>query len=155
MAEPFTRVAIAIVGPLHKTKSGNRYILTLCDYSTKYPEAIPLRTIDTETVENALIEIFSRTGIPKEILSDQCSNFTSSLMRQLCKLLHIKKLTSTPYHPEANGLVENFNGTLKKMLSCFVESEKDEWDKYLPYLLVPIVRFHKTPQDFPHLSLCM
>ena len=135
MAEPFTRVAIDIVGPLHKTKSGNRYILTLCDYSTKYPEAIPLRTIDTETVANALIEIFSRTGIPKEIISDQCSNFTSSLMRQLCKLLHIKKQTSTPYHPEADGLVKKFNGTLKKMLSCFVESEKDEWDKYLPYLL--------------------
>ena len=70
MAEPFTRVAIEIVGPLHRTKKGNRYILTLCDYSTKHPEAIALKTIDTETVANALIEIFSRIGIPKEISSD-------------------------------------------------------------------------------------
>ena len=95
--------------PVHRTNNGNRYILTLCDYSTKYPEAIALKTIETETVTNALKEIFSRIGIPKEILSDQCSDFTSSLMRELCKLLHIKKLTSTVYHPEANGLVEKFN----------------------------------------------
>ena len=144
MAEPFSRVAIDIVGPLHRTRKGNRYILTLCDYSTKYPEAVALKVIDTETVANALIEIFSRTGIPKEILSDQGSNFTSSLMRELCKLLNIKKITSTPYHPEANGLVEKFNGTLKKMLSCFVENEKDDWDKYLPYLLFS---YREVPQD--------
>ncbi|MCG7879549.1 MAG: hypothetical protein JAY78_24875, partial [Candidatus Thiodiazotropha taylori] len=100
--------------------------------------------MDTETVANALIEIFSRTGIPKEILSDQGSNFTSALMRELCKLLNIKKLTSTPYHPEANGLVEKFNGTLKKMLSCFVENEKEDWDKYLPYLLFS---YREVPQD--------
>ena len=68
MDEPFTRVAIDIVGPLNRTKQGNRYLLTVCDYSKKYPEAIPLKTVDTETVANALIEIFSRTGIPKEIL---------------------------------------------------------------------------------------
>ena len=108
------------------------------------PEAVPLKVIDAETVANALVEIFSRTGIPKEILSDQCSNFTSALMKELCKLLHIKKLTSTPYHPEANGLVERFNGTLKKMLTCFVEKEKDDWDKYLPYLLFS---YREVPQE--------
>ena len=76
MDEPFTRVAIDIVGPLNRTKQGNRYILTLCDYSTKYPEAISFENSCTETAANALTEIFSRTGIPKEILSDQGSNFT-------------------------------------------------------------------------------
>ena len=144
MAEPFTRVAIDIVGPLIRTKKGNRYILTLCDYSTKYPEAVPLKVIDAETVANALIEIFSRTGIPKEILSDQGSNFTSATMKQLCRLLHIKKLTSTPYHPQANELVERFNGTLKRMLTCFVENEKDDWDKYLTYLLFS---YREVPQE--------
>ena len=144
MAEPFTRVAIDIIGPLIRTKKGYRYILTLCDYSTKYPEAVPLKVTDTETIANALIEIFSRTGIPKEILSDQGSNLTSSLMKELCKLLHIKKITSTPYHPEANGLVERFNGTLKRMLTCFVENEKDDWDKYLPYLLFS---YREVPQE--------
>ena len=58
MSEPFSRVAIDIIGPLRRTKQGNRYILTLCDYSTKFPEAIPLKTIDTESVAEALLIIF-------------------------------------------------------------------------------------------------
>ena len=75
--EPFARIAMDIVGPLVRSEKGNRFILVVCDYGTKYPEAIPLKTIDAETVANALIDIFSRTGIPREILSDQGSNAQS------------------------------------------------------------------------------
>lgn len=135
MDEPFTRIAMDIVGPLVRTQQGNKYILVVCDYGTKYPEAIPLKTIDAEIVANALIDIFSRTGIPREILSDQGSNFMSALMKQLCSLLKIKKLNTSPYHPQANGLVENFNGTLKMMLKCYSEDELKNWDKNIPYVL--------------------
>lgn len=81
-----------IIGPLVRSDQGNRYILVVCDYGTKYPEAIPLKTINAETVANALIEIFSRTGIPREILSDQGSNFMSAIIQHLCTLLQIKTL---------------------------------------------------------------
>ena len=107
----------------------------MCDYGTKYPEAIPLKTIDAETVANALIDIFSRTGIPREILSDQGSNFMSATIKHLCSLLHIKKLKTSPYHPQANGLVENFNGTLEKMLKCYSDETAKDWDKNIPYVL--------------------
>ena len=135
MEEPFNRIAMDIVGPLNKSGRGHKFILVLCDYATKYPEAVPLKTIDSETVANAMIEIFSRVGIPKEILTDQGSNFMSSLMCQLCTLLDIKKLNTTPYHPQANGLVENFNGTLKKMLKCYAQEEPTDWDRHIPYVL--------------------
>ena len=133
--EPFARIAMDIVGPLMRSEKGNRFILVVCDYGTKYPEAIPLKTVDAETVANALIDIFSRTGIPREILSDQGSNFMSATIRHLCSLLHIKKLKTSPYHPQANGLVENFNGTLKKMLKCYSDTEAKDWDKNIPYVL--------------------
>ena len=133
--EPFARVAMDIVGPLVRSEKGNKFILVVCDYGTKYPEAIPLKTIDAETVANALIDIFSRTGIPREILSDQGSNFMSATVKHLCSLLHIKKLKTSPYHPQANGLVENFNGTLKKMLKCYSDEEAKDWDKNIPYVL--------------------
>ena len=84
ICEPFARVAIDIIGPLNRTKRGNRYILTLVDYSTKFPEAVPLKTTDTKTVAEALLGIFSRVGIPKVLLSDQGSNFTSALMNEMC-----------------------------------------------------------------------
>ena len=144
MDEPFARIALDIVGPLNRTKRGNRFILTLCDYATKYPDAIPLKHIDTESVAEALMSIFSRLEIPKEILTDQGSNFMSALMKKLCGLLNIQKLHCTPYHPEANGLVERFNGTLKRMLTCFVHEKDSEWDVLLPYLLFA---YREVPQE--------
>ena len=110
---------------------GNRYILTVIDYGTKFLEAIPLNYIDSE----ALVGIYARVGVPKEIISDQGTNFTSSVMKELCKLLHISKILSTPYHQEANGMVERFKGTLTRMLTCIVQDEQTEWDISLPYLL--------------------
>ena len=59
----------------------------------------------------------------------------SSLMCQLCRLFNIKKLNTTPYHPKANGLVENFNGTLSKMLKCYAQEEPTDWDRHIPYVL--------------------
>ena len=53
----------------------------------------------------------------------------------MCKLLQIRKMNTTPYHPQANGLVENFNGTLKKMLKCYAKDEPEEWDRHIPFVL--------------------
>ena len=114
--EPFKKIAIDIVGELPRTTTGYRYILTMVDYATRYPEAIPLRSTSSKAVADALIHYFSRVGIPDEIVSDQGSNFVSKVMAQLYEQLGITKIKTSVYHPEANGLVERFNGTLKSML---------------------------------------
>nr|XP_054755693.1 uncharacterized protein LOC129261667 [Lytechinus pictus] len=115
--EPFHRVAVDIVGPIAPISSkGNRYILTLVDYATRYPEAVPLRNIDTSSVAEALLSIFSRVGFPKEMLTDRGSQFTSGVMKEVSRLLSLRHIMTTPYHPQCNGLVEKFNGTLKRML---------------------------------------
>ena len=67
MSVPFQRIAMDIVGPLPKSNKGNRYILVICDYATRYPEAIPLRSIEAETIAEELVSLFSRVGIPNEI----------------------------------------------------------------------------------------
>ena len=72
-----------IVGPLPRSRSGCRYILVICDYATRYPEAIPLRSIDAEHIADELIKVFARVGIPEEILTDQGTNFTSKLLQEL------------------------------------------------------------------------
>ena len=77
VTEPFKRVAMDIIGPLPRMKSGNRYVLVLCDYGTRYPEAIPVKAIDVEHIADQLLTIFTRVGVPDEILTDQGSNFTS------------------------------------------------------------------------------
>ena len=83
VTEPFKKIAIDIVGELLRTTTGHKYILTIVDYATWYPEAIPLRTRNAKTVAEALIQYFSGVGIPDEIVSDQGSNFMSKLLAQL------------------------------------------------------------------------
>ena len=119
-----------------KQKLGiNILILTIIDYATRYPEAIPLKTTHSRIIAEALVNVFSRVGLPDEIVSDQGANLIGSLMTQLYELLGNKNIQTSVYHPEANGLVERFNGALKHMLKKFVSDQVDKWDKYLPYLL--------------------
>ncbi len=132
MEAPFQRMAMDIVGPLPRSRSGNKYILVICDYATRYPEAIPLRAIDAETIAEELVKFFSRVGIPEEILTDQGSNFTSKLLAEVYRLLHIKPICTSPYHPQTDGLVERFNQTLKAMLRKTAKEEGKDWDRLVP-----------------------
>ena len=113
---PFEKVAIDLVGPLVMSDRKHRWILTMIEFATRYPIAIPMTSIETVDVAEALVSIFAGVGIPREILSDRGSQFTSDLMKEITRLLSIKQLTTTPYHAMCNGLVEKFNGTLKSML---------------------------------------
>ena len=69
--EPFSKIAIDIVGPLSRTKKGNKYILTVIDEVTRYPEAFPLPSIEAERIAQSLVQLFSRVGVARVILSDQ------------------------------------------------------------------------------------
>lgn len=133
---PFKRIAVDLVGPITPmTRRKNRYILTAVDYATRYPEAIALPNIEAETVAEALVSIYSRLGIPEEVLSDQGSQFMSGVMQEVNRLLSIRRLVTTPYHPMCNGLVERFNATLKKMLMRVCEECPEEWDRYIDAVL--------------------
>ncbi|GFS08463.1 Gypsy retrotransposon integrase-like protein 1 [Elysia marginata] len=80
-----------IVGPINSpSEAGHRLILTLRDYATRYAEAVLLRKIDTETVAEALVDIYSRLGVPEEVLSDQGTQFMSDCRKEVCRLLGIK-----------------------------------------------------------------
>ena len=59
----------------------------------------------------------------------------SSLLEELYCLLQIQRIRTTPYHPQTDGLVDGFNGTLKSMLRKFVADSQNDWDTYLPYVL--------------------
>ena len=142
---PFKRVAVDIVGPIAPpSEAGHRYILTLVDYATRYPEAVPLKKITTEAVAEALLDIYSRVGIPEEVLTDQGTQFMSECMQEVSKLLSIKGLTSTPYHPICNGLVERWNGTLKSMIKRLCQDQPKQWHR----LINPVLfAYREVPQE--------
>ena len=145
--EPFKRIAMDLVGPIYPaSERGRRFILTIMDYATRYPEAVALSNIDAETVAEALLEVYSRIGIPSEVLTDMGTQFTSSVMREVSRLLAIKQLTTTPYNPKCNGMVERFNATLKTMLKRMCAEQPRDWDRYLAPLLFAY-------REAPHESL--
>ena len=132
ITEPFLKVTIDLIGPLSPpSERGHKYVLTLIDCATSFPEAIPLKNIDTISVAEALIKIFSRVGIPKQIHSDLGTQFVSDLMKEINRLLGIQPLFNTPYHPMGTGRVERLNSTLKSVLRKLCLMRPKDWDRYL------------------------
>ena len=80
---PFKCIAIDIIGPLPCSRSGNKYILMVYDYATRYPEAMVIHSIEAERIAEELIKLCALVGILEEILTDQGSDFTSSLLEKL------------------------------------------------------------------------
>ncbi len=116
----------------------------MVDYATRYPEAVALKYIDSERVAEALFEMFSRVGVPNEILSDMGRQFTSDVIEGVGRLLSMKQMTTTPYNPACNGLVERFNGTLKNMLKKMCAEQPKQWDRYIAPLLFA---YREAPQE--------
>ncbi|KAJ8026574.1 hypothetical protein HOLleu_31450 [Holothuria leucospilota] len=133
--EPFSRVIIDCVGPLPKSRAGHQYILTIMCASTRFPEAIPLRNIKARTVLQALLKFFTLFGLPKEIQSDQGSNFMSTVFQQMLYELGIDQIKSSAYHPESQGALERFHQTLKNMLKTYCHDNERDWDEGIPFVM--------------------
>ena len=113
----FHRVGVDIL-QLPQTTSGNRYVVVFVDYLTKWPEAFAIPDQRADTIARLLCEqIICRHGIPEQLLSDRGANFLSELILEICKLLGVKKLNTSGYHPQTDGLVEKFNSTLTNMIA--------------------------------------
>ena len=134
LSEPFEVLAFDLVGPFPKAKNGFRFLLTAICMGSKWPEAIPLKAQTARAVANGMLEIFSRTGIPLQLLTDQGSQFLGSLVKHLCKDLRIDQVKTAPYHPECNGVVERMHGTLVPMLTKASQLGLD-WVEQLPFAL--------------------
>ncbi|XP_054867013.1 retrovirus-related Pol polyprotein from transposon 412 isoform X1 [Amphiprion ocellaris] len=102
---------------------------------TRFPEAIPMRKITAPAVAKALVKFFSLFGLPKEIQTDQGSNFMSRVFAQVMKQLDITHHYSSAYHPESQGALERFHSTLKSMLRAYCFEVEKDWDEGVHLLL--------------------
>lgn len=136
VSEPFERTNMDIVGPLVTTRNNNKYILTFQDYFTKYVEAIPIPDQKAETIAKIFVtHIIVRHGTPKQLITDQGSNFLSILFREVCRLLQIEKLQTTPFNPSSNS-IERVHRVFKDILSHYIASDQTDWDEWIPYILL-------------------
>ena len=116
---PYELVFIDIVGPL-PAYDGFRFLLTMEDSFTKFARAVPLRSITAENIVNVFYRHWtSNFHVPVRLHSDNGTQFSSSLFREVCSSLGIHQSFSSPYHPQGNGGIERFHCTLKERLRCF------------------------------------
>ena len=142
---PMERVAMDVMGPLPRTTQGNKYILVIGDYFTKWIEAFPMPNQEATTIAEVFTGQFvARYGVPQEIHTDQGRNFESELMKNVCRLLEINKTRTTAFRPQSDGFIERFNRTLQQIIALFVNREQTDWDKVLP---LAVAAYRGTPQE--------
>ena len=141
---PFHRVGVDVL-QLPLSERGNKYAVVFIDYLTKWVEVFAVPNQTAETIARLFVEgVICRHGVPQELISDRGGNFLSDLMAEVCKLMGVKKLNTSGYHPQCNGLVERFNSTLIQMLAKVTGNTPKDWDDCLPYV---VYAYHATAQE--------
>ena len=133
VGEPLQRMGIDIAGPFHVSSSGNRFIMVVMDYFTKWAELIPIPDHTAETCARELVlKVFTRIGIPRILHSDQGRDFLSKLFAETCRLFQVERTRTTPWRPQSNGMVERLNRTVASTLKHYIHENQSDWDTWLP-----------------------
>jgi len=129
----FNAIQMDVAGPFVKSVEGYLYVLVVIDTFTSWVEYIPMKTITAIQVARALYDhIYCRFGSPMTIQSDRGTNFISTVVQHLMKMLKTTQILSSSYSSQTNGRIERQIRTLVSMLSKFVGNDAASWPLYLP-----------------------
>jgi transposase InsO family protein len=129
----FDKCYLDVVGSLPVSQEGTKYILTFQDDLSKYVVAIPISQQDADTVARAFVQKIVLYGTPQILQTDQGANFVSEVFRSACKLLRIKKIQSTAFHPESQGSIERSHRVLAEYLRHYINEDQTNWDRWTPF----------------------
>lgn len=133
MNEPFEKWALDFVRSIVPASKKKRYILVCTDYVTKWVEAKDLfRATERADVDFLFEDIFTRFGVPREIVIDQGAQFTSKLVHAITEQYQIKHWKSSPYYPQANEQVESINKVLEAIMTKTIQQHHKGWADRLP-----------------------
>ncbi|CAF1433061.1 unnamed protein product [Rotaria sp. Silwood1] len=139
---PLELVSMDFWGPTPQfSANGNKYVLVITDYYTRYVVACPLpNNTATSTAKSFVEQFIFKFGIPRRLITDQGVHFNNELIKNLTALLGTHHIQTSAYHPQANGLVERFNATFHPQLSKLYDTELNNWDDYL----APVIYAYNT-----------
>lgn len=147
----FDHTYIDFVGPIKTTEAGHKFIFTATCDLTKFLIAVPTVDSTALTAANCILEnIICRYNFPSRLISDNAQSFVSLIIKELTRLFSIKKIFSTPYHPQSN-IVERTHRSLNAYLRAFTEKNKNTWDELLKFAtFVYNNSVHSTTGYTPH-----
>lgn len=128
----FDLVGVDFWGPTSEpTANGNKYVLVLTDYLSKFVIARATPLNNAQTVAEFIVDTASIFGVPKQLLTDQGTHFNNELINSVTDLLGCRHTLSTAYHPQTNGQVERWNATMRPQLNKLATQHSNDWDKFL------------------------
>lgn len=113
--------------------------LIIVDYYSQYFEVSQVNSYNAQTVVTQCKSIFSRHGIPCQIISDGGPPFNSHQFKEFCCSWHIDHQMSSPYYPKSNGLVERTIGSVKNIFKKCHDSSTD--------IYLGLLQFRNTPKS--------
>lgn len=136
--EPWATICADFVGPLPRTKHGCTMLLVFFDKFSKWNELIPLRKATSESLVKAFRErIIARYGVPKVIITDNGTQFTSRIFRKCLKDYGVSQQFTAPYTPQENP-TERANRTIKTIIAQFADDQHQKWDEFLPEIMLAL-----------------
>ena len=124
----------------------------MIDRTFRWPEAVPLSSITSETCARAFISTWvSQFGDPALLTSDRGAQFTSSVWSEICSILGILRIKSTSFHPQSNRMIERFHRSLKSSLRARLASS--DWVANLPLVMLGLQSLPKDISDSPQRRL--
>ena len=144
--EPFDRIGMdTIVMGTAASNTKAKYIQVIVDHHSRYLWAFPTPTNTTASVVNILTNLFRIVGVPKVLLTDRGTNFTSNHFKRFLSQNGVKHIKTSSYHPQTNGLVEKTNNTLITRLKCALKDKpKLKWSTLIPEV---VQQYNDTPHD--------
>ena len=129
---PASEWGVDVFGPLPVSRRGNRYLVVMVDHFTRWVDAIPTADQTADTVARVVVEnIVARFGVPTRLITDQGPCFESRKFQEMLQYWGIQRARTSPYHPQANGVTERFNRTLKD----WIGKHNVDWEEKLPEVL--------------------
>ncbi len=130
------RFSVNLIGSLHRTESGNEYIVMMQDHFIRWIEGTAIPTKEAMIVAEVIVhEWVYRHDTLINLHSDRGTEFTGVMHHCMCDLLRIHKTYSTVYNPQSNRAVERYNRTLLSILRTVVSEQQNDWDDHLPEIL--------------------
>lgn len=136
----FEHLHLDLIGPLPRSMSGNVYILSAVDRSTKRIVLVPLPNKEARTVARAVVSkiICWHGSSPATIQTDQGTEFVNNVVKNMTSLLGIHHVKGAAYRPQTNGQVERLNLPVEQILAIFTDTEQRTWDSYLDFAMFAI-----------------
>ena len=126
-----------MAGPYLITPLKNKYLLTIIDHFTKHVEAFQIPDQTAEACPRVYAtQIVTRHGTESTLITDQGSSFMSSFFKEICRILGIRKVNTSSYHPSSNGIVKRLHRSLHSGLSYYIDSANTNWHIVVPFYLM-------------------